>query len=110
VGNLEVYKSQGFEKEMMKMNRPKLGPARAQTKMQKQNFHCFSTFAHLLASAALHMASALRAPLAKIVKKPLVLFVFGDFQKSVLKLHEETGKNDENEPAQVEANKDPNEK
>ena len=62
-----------------------------------------------MANAALHMASALRAPLAKIVKKPLVLFVFGDFQKSVLKLHEETGKNDENEPAQVGANNGPNE-
>ena len=62
-----------------------------------------------MANAALHMASALRAPLAKIVKKPLVLLIFGDFQKSVLKLHEETGKNDENEPAQVGANNGPNE-
>ena len=62
-----------------------------------------------MANAALHMASALRAPLAKIVKKPLVLLILGDSQKSVLKLHEETGKNDENEPAQVGANKGPNE-
>ena len=55
------------------------------------------------------MASALRAPLAKIVKQPLVLLFFSDFQKSVLKLHEEAGKNDEIEPAQVGANNGPNE-
>ena len=95
----------------MKMIRPKVGPARAQTKIKKAYISCafFNTFAHLLANAALHMASALRAPLAKIVEQPLVLLLFGNFQKSVLKLHEETGKNDENEPAQVGANNGPNE-
>ena len=83
----------------------------AQMKMQKSlYFLCFfNIFAHILAPAAQHMASALSAPLAKMCKKPLVLLIFGDFQKSVLKLHEETGKNDENEPAQVGANNGPNE-
>ena len=55
------------------------------------------------------MASALRAPLAKMCKKPLVLLLFGDFHNSVLRPYEETGENDENEPAQVGANRGPNE-
>ena len=55
------------------------------------------------------MASALSAPLAKMCKKPLVLLIFGDFHNSVLKPYEETGENDENEPAQVGANRGPNE-
>ena len=96
---------------MMKMNQPKLEPTMAQMKIQKDlYFLCFSnTFAYLAALVSLHMASALSAPLAKMCKKPLVLLFFGDFDNSVLKLHEETGKNDENEPVQVGANNGPNE-
>ena len=90
---------------MMKMNQPKLGPTMAQMKMQKNlYFLCFFyIFAHILAPAAQHMASALSAPLAKMCKKPLVLLFLGDFHNSVLKPYEETGENDENEPAQVGA-------
>ena len=96
---------------MMKMNQPKLEPTMAQMKMQKNlYFLCFfNIFAHILAPAALHMASALSAPLAKMCKKPLVLLIFGDLHNSVLNPNEETGENDENEPAQVGANKGPNE-
>ena len=56
---------------MMKMNQPKLGPTRAQMKFKKFIFLVlvFVIFAHLLALAALHMASALRAPLAKMCKQ-----------------------------------------
>ena len=73
---------------MMKMTWLKFGPARAQTKIQKILYFLFvfNTFAHLLASAALHMASALRAPLATICKN----HNYGDFYNSVLKLREET--------------------
>ena len=96
---------------MMKMNQPKLGPTMAQMKMQKNLYFLsfFNIFAHLLAPAALRMASALSAPLAKMCKKLVVLSFFCDFQKSVLKPYEETGENDENEPAQVGANNGPNE-
>ena len=92
---------------MLKMTWLKFRPAQAQTKIQKSLcFLCvFYIYAHLLALAALHMASALRAPLAKKNKKQLVLLLFGDFHNSVLKLQEKTGKNDENEPAQVGATK-----
>ena len=56
---------------MMKMNQPKLEPTMAQMKMQKSlYFLCFfNIFAHILAPAAQHMASALSAPLAKMCKK-----------------------------------------
>ena len=66
---------------MMKMTWLKFGPARAQTKTQKNlYFPCaFGTVAHLLASAALHMAFALCAPLAKICKKTNNLIVFCQF-------------------------------
>ena len=96
---------------MLKTNQPNVGPTMAKRKMQKNlYFLCFSnTFAYLAALVSLHMASALSAPLAKMCKKPLVLLVFCDFQKSALELHEETGKNDENEPAQLGANTGPNE-
>ena len=69
----------------------------------------FNIFAHILAPAAQHMASALSAPLAKMCKKQLVLLIVDDFHNSVLKPYEETGENDENEPAQVGANRGPNE-
>ena len=36
--------------------------------------------------------------------------LFDNFQNSVLKLHEETGKNDANKPVQVGASKGPNER
>ena len=96
---------------MMKMNQPKLGPTMAQMKMQKNlYFLCFFyIFAHILAPADQHMASALSAPLAKMCKKTLVLLIFGDFHNSVLKPYEETSEIDENEPAQVGANRGPNE-
>ena len=96
---------------MMIMNRPKLGPARAQTTIQKRlYFLCFSnTLVHLLANAALHIASALRAPLANIVKKTLVLLLFDDFHNSVLKLQDATYKNAQNDLAQVLAGTGPNE-
>ena len=70
---------------MMKMNQPKLGPTMARMKMQKSlYFLCFFNIcAHILAPAALHMASALSAPLTQMCKKPLVLFLFGNFQKSL---------------------------
>ena len=53
---------------MMKMNQPKLEPTMAQMKMQKNlYFLCFfNIFAHILAPAALHMASALCETLAKM--------------------------------------------
>ena len=53
---------------MMKMDQPKLGPTMAQMKIQKKIiFQCFfNIYAHLLALVALHMASALRAPLTKM--------------------------------------------
>ena len=55
------------------------------------------------------MASVMRACLANICKQTLVLLLFNDFHNSVLRLHEETGKNDANEPAQGGASKGPNE-
>ena len=96
---------------MMKMNQPKLEPTMAQMKMQKSLYFLYflNMFAHILAPAAQHMASALSAPLAKMCKKPLVILLFGDLHNSVLKPNEETGENDENEPAQVGANRGPNE-
>ena len=39
----------------------------------------------------------------------MLVLLFDDFHNSVLKLHEETCKNDANEPAQVGASKGPNE-
>ena len=55
---------------MMKMNQPKLGPTMAQTIMQKNLYFLrfFNIVAHILAPAALHMTSALSAPLAKMCK------------------------------------------
>ena len=96
---------------MMKMNQPKLESTMAQMEMQKNlYFRCFFyMFAHILAPAALHMASVLSAPLAKMCKKPLVVLIFGNFHNSVLKIYEETCKNNEHEPAQVGANNGPNE-
>jgi hypothetical protein len=60
------------------MHRAKLGPERAQTKCEKSLYFLvfFATFARLLALAALRVASVLRAPLAKIGQKPLVLLLF----------------------------------
>ena len=53
----------------------------AQMKMQKNlYFLCFFS-AQILAPAALHMASALRAPLAKIVKQTISFIDFGLFPK-----------------------------
>ena len=75
---------EGPHGEQMKMHWAKLGPERAQTKLQKRNISCcFSLlFASLWALAALHVTSARRASVAKISQKPFVLLLFKRFPKT----------------------------
>ena len=71
---------------MLKMIQAKLGPERAQAKFPKTLFFLgfFEHFAYFLTLAALHWASLLRAPLAKIGQKPFVLYCFGQFGRAPL--------------------------
>ena len=64
--------------KMLKMHPAKLGPERAHAKFEKSLYFLmfFGTFAYLLALAAARVASVLRAPLAKMGTKPLVLLLF----------------------------------
>ena len=92
---------------MMKMNWPKLGPARAQTKIKKKTY--ITKQLSILLHTPWHLRLCTWHPCwthlwQKYVRtKQLVVLPFEDFHNSVLRLQEATGNNVQNDLAEVGA-------